>query len=147
MKNITPKLIRLFKENYCTPNIIKIARKLKEPSTTIHYNIKKLEKEGKIKTYKAVFDYKKIDQEFCAYALVDLSPSECDCDKMAKELSKYPEIESIDICTGDWELVIKIRTKNQEEYYNLIKKVAREGVNKIKTLTSLKQLKTEFVEL
>ena len=38
--------------------------------------------------------------------------------------------------------------KNQEEYYDLIKKViSRKGVVKIKSLTSLKQLKTEFVEL
>ena len=44
MKNIEPKLISLFKEGYCTPQIARIARKIKEPSTTIHYNIKKLEK-------------------------------------------------------------------------------------------------------
>lgn len=60
MKDIRSKLINLFKENFCTPQITKIARKLREPSTTIHYNIKRLEKEGEIKTYKAVFDYKKI---------------------------------------------------------------------------------------
>ena len=38
------KIIDLFKEGYCTPQISQIAKKLKEPSTTIHYNIKKLEK-------------------------------------------------------------------------------------------------------
>lgn len=145
MKDITPKLIKLFKEGYCTPQIARIAKKLKEPSTTIHYNIKKLEKEGKIKAYKGVFDYKKIDQGFCAYALIDLYPSKCNPEKLAQELSKNPEIESIDICTGDWELLLKIRTKDQEEYYELVKNIEREGVNKIKTLTSLKQLKTEFI--
>ena len=39
MKDIQPKLIELFKEGNCTPQISVIAKKLKEPSTTIHYNI------------------------------------------------------------------------------------------------------------
>jgi len=147
MKDITPKLINLFKKGYCTPQIARIAKEIKEPSTTIHYNIKKLEKEEKIKSYKAVFDYKKIDQGFCGYALISLSPHECDSVKMAEELSKYPEVESIDLCTGDWELVIKVRAKDQDEYLNLVKdKFTREGVIKIKSLISLKQVKSEFVK-
>jgi DNA-binding MarR family transcriptional regulator len=51
MKNIRPELIRLFKEGYCTPQISRIAKTTNEPSTTIYYNIKKLEKEGAVKTY------------------------------------------------------------------------------------------------
>jgi DNA-binding Lrp family transcriptional regulator len=141
--------VKLFKENYCAPQIAKIARNLKEPSTTIHYNIKKLEEEKVIITYKAVFDYKTIDEGFCSYVLINLSSEEyVNPEKIAMDLSKYPEIESVDICTGDWELVLKVRTKDQEEYYNFIKSVlSRKGIIKIKSLTSLKQLKTEFVKL
>lgn len=149
MKNIRSKLVKLMKENYCTPQILKIAKNLKEPSTTIHYNIKKLEEEDVIKTYKAVFDYRKIDEGFCSYVLINLSSEEyVNPEKIAADLSKYPEIESVDICTGDWELVLKVRTKDQDEYYNFIKSVlSRKGIIKIKSLTSLKQLKTEFVKL
>lgn len=149
MKNIQPKIISLFKRGYCTPQIAQIAKKLKEPSTTIHYNIKKLEKDGAIKAYKAVFDYKKINQGFCAFVLISLSPDEYgDPEKVGKELAKHPEIESVDITTGDWEIVVKVRTTDQDAYYDLVKNViSRKGVTKIKTLTSLKQLKTEFVEL
>jgi len=149
MKDIAPKLINLFKEGYCTPQIARIARKIKEPATTIHYNIKKLERDGAIKAYKAVFDYKKIDEGFCSYVLISLAPTEYgNPEKISKELAKHPQIESVDICTGDWELVLKVRVKDQDEYYNLIKNViSREGIVKIKSLTSLKQIKTEFVEL
>ena len=149
MKDIQPKLIDVFKKGYCTPQIAQVAKKLKEPSTTIHYNIKKLEKEGAIKAYKAVFDYKKINEGFCAFVLISLSPYEYgNPEKIGKELAKHPEIESVDIATGDWEMVVKVRTKDQDAYYELVKNViSRKGVTKIKTLTSLKQLKTEFVEL
>ena len=149
MKNIIGRLIKLFKEGNCTPQIARIAKKLKEPPTTIHYNIKKLEKEGTIKTYKAVFDYKKIDQGFCTFVLISLSPDEYgNPEKIGKELSKYNEIESVDIVTGNWEMVLKIRTKDQDSYYEFIKNViSRKGVIKINSLLSFKQLKTEFVEL
>ena len=149
MKDITKNLIELFKSGYCTPQIARIAKKLKVPSTTIHYNIKKLEKNNIIKTYKAVFDYKKIDQGFCTIVLISLSPDEYgNPERIGKDLAKHPEIESVDICTGDWELVLKIRVKDQDEYYNFVKNViSRKGIVKIKSLVSFKQLKTEFVEL
>ena len=148
MKNIKPKLIRLFKEGYCTPQIARIAKTIHEPSTTIHYNIKKLENEGAIKTYKAVFDYKKIDEGFCAYVLIALSPAEYRTpERIAWCLAKHKEVESVDLVAGDWELIIKVRTKDQDEYYNFLRNVVsrEEGMQKTKTMISLKQLKTEFV--
>jgi DNA-binding Lrp family transcriptional regulator len=149
MKNITEKLVKLFKEGNCTPQIARIAKKIKEPSTTIHYNIKKLEKEGAIKTYKAVFDYKKIDEGFCVFVLISLSPDEYgNPEHIGKELAKHPQIESVDICTGNWEMILKVRVKDQDAYYHLVKNViSRKGINKIVSLTSLKQLKTEFITL
>ena len=149
MKNITLKLIKLFKEGYCTPQIAKIAKKIKEPATTIHYNIKKLEKEGAIKTYKAVFDYEKIDEGFCAYVFVKLtSKAGADPDKILGEFARYEKVESADILAGEWDIILKIRSKNQDEYYKVLKNVlAREGIEKTTSFISLKQFKTEFVSL
>ena len=150
MKNIKPKLIRLFKEGYCTPQIARIAKTINEPSATIHYNIKKLEKEKAIKTYKAVFDYKKIDEGFCAYILIALSPAEYSTpERIARGLSKQKEVESVDILAGDWELIVKVRTKDQDAYFNFLRDVisGEEGFQKTKSMISLKQIKTEFVVL
>jgi Lrp/AsnC family leucine-responsive transcriptional regulator len=149
MKDISPKLIKLFKEGNCTPQISVIAKKLKEPATTIHYNIKKLEREGAIKAYKAVFDYKKINEGHCTYIFVNLSQENYgNPEKIAKEIAKDERVESIDVCTGDYELLIKLRTKDIDEYYELIKSmVSRFGFTKTTSITSLKQIKTEFVEL
>jgi len=149
MKNITPKLTKLFKEGYCTPQIARIAKEIKEPSTTIHYNIKKLEKEGAIRAYKAVFDYKKIDEGFCVYLFVKLtSKAGAEPDRLVGELAKFEEVESADLVAGEWDIVLKLRTKDQDEYYDLLKLVlAREGVEKTTSLISLKQFKTEFVPL
>lgn len=149
MKNLSEKLVNLFKGGYCTPQIARIAKKLHEPSTTIHYNIKKLENDKVIKAYKAVFDYQKIDEGFCVFVLLSLSPDEYgNPEIIGKDLAKHHEVESVDIITGNWEMMLKVRVKDQEAYYNLVKLViSRKGINKIVSLTSLKQLKTEFVTL
>jgi len=149
MKNIRDKLINLFKQGFCTPQIARIAKKLKEPSTTLHYNIKRLEKEGAIKTYKAVFNYKKIGEGHCTYVLVNLEGEHyAEPEEIAKEISKNPNVESVDIITGDYELIIKLRSKDIDEYYALMKEfIKRYGFSKAVSLTSLKQIKTEFIEL
>ncbi|UCE96826.1 MAG: Lrp/AsnC family transcriptional regulator [Candidatus Bathyarchaeota archaeon] len=149
MKNIKPRLIRLFKEGYCTPQISKIAKEIKEPSTTIHYNIKKLEEEGAIRTYKAVFDYKKIDEGFCVYLFIKLTAKAgAYPDRIVGELAKYEKVESADLLAGEWDMILKVRTEDQDEFYDLLKSIlAREGIEKTTSLISLRQVKTEFVLL
>ena len=149
MKDIRPKLIELFKKGFCTPQISKIAKKIREPSTTIHYNIKKLEKEEAVKAYKAVFDYKKIGEGHCTYILITLVQEKYgNPEEVANLLAKDPRIESIDIVTGDYELLVKLRTKDIDEYYEFIKhSINKYGFAKTMSLTSLKQVKTEFVEI
>jgi Lrp/AsnC family leucine-responsive transcriptional regulator len=150
MKDIQFKLIRLFKKGYCTPQIGRIAREIDEPSTTIHYNIKKLESQGAIKTYKAVFDHSKIGEGFCTFVLVALSSEEfADPEKIANSLARHNEVESVDILAGDWELILKIRAENQEGYFRFLKDVIskEKGIENTNSLISLKQIKTEFVNL
>lgn len=150
MKDIKPKLIKLFKEGYCTPQISRIAQTIDEPSATIHYNIKKLEEEGAIKTYKAAFDFKKIGEGFCAFVLIALSPTEYgDPEKTAADLARQKEIESVDIIAGEWELIIKVRTKDQDEYFNVVKNVIskQKGIEKTLSIISLKEIKTEFIKV
>ncbi|MBI2124736.1 Lrp/AsnC family transcriptional regulator [Candidatus Pacearchaeota archaeon] len=148
MKDIAPKLISLFKQGFCTPQIARIAIKLKEPSTTIHYNIKKLEKEGTIKAYKAVFDYKKIGEGHCTYIFINLIPEKyANPEEVAKEIAKDERVESVDICTGEYEMLVKLRTRDIDEYYEFVKNsIKKYGFAKTTSVTSLKQVKTEFVE-
>ncbi len=149
MKNIRPKLIKLFKQGYCTPQIAKIAKSINEPSTTIHYNIKRLEKEEAIKTYKAVFDYKKIDEGFCVFLFIKLTAKVgAYPDQIIGEFARYEEVESADLLAGEWDIILKIRTKDQDEFYGVLKSIlSREGVEKTTSLISLRQAKTEFVML
>ncbi len=147
MKDIRRLIVDELKTGACTPQISVLGKRLHHPATTIHYNIKRLEEEGTIRAYKAVFDYTKIDEGFCVLVLISLSPDEYgNPERIGKDLARHPQIESVDICTGDWEMVAKVRVKDQNEYYEFLKKViSRKGVVKTKTLVSFKQIKSEFV--
>jgi len=149
MKNIRKDIVELLKTGYCAPRIVELAKRLKEPSTTIHYNIKQMESKHVIKGYKAVFDYNEIDEGFCSYVLLNLSPEEyANPERIGKELTGLSQIESIDIISGGWEMLIKVRTKDVNEYYQFVKNVlSKKGIAKVTSLTSLKQLKTEFMQL
>ena len=152
MKNIKPELIRLFKQGYCTPQISKIAKATNEPSTTIYYNVKKLEKEGAIKAYKAVFDYKKIGEGFCAYVLINVSPSDYEHDwpkyvnRIVRELADNKEVESLDLIAGEWDIILKVRTKDQDEFYNFLGTVInRVSIQKATSIVTLRQIKSDFI--
>jgi DNA-binding Lrp family transcriptional regulator len=49
---------------------------------------------------------------------------------------------------GDWELIMKSRTKDQDEYFSFLKNViSREkGIEKTRSIISLKDIKTEFIK-
>jgi DNA-binding Lrp family transcriptional regulator len=151
MKNIEEKLISELRTGYCVPAVTKLAKKLKQPGSTIHFNVKKMEKEGKIRTYKAVFDKDKIGLGFTGFALVKLSEKAYE-EKgytldVAQRIAKHPEVESVDVLTGEWELIVKISAKDQKDYFSLVRKcIAGEGIRKVNSLISLEQVKSEYVE-
>lgn len=147
MKNLEEKIVSLLIRGHCTPQLLALTRTTREPSTTLHYNLKKLQSEKKMLSCKAVFDYSKIGRCFCSYVLVTLSSDEYgNPERIAKELSVFDEVESVDVVTGDCELVMKVRTKDISEYYNFIKSaLSRKGIIKVKSLNSLKSIKSEFV--
>lgn len=147
MRDLKPELVALLKKGGCVPRIADIAKRLRSKSSTIHYNIRQLERLGIVRSYKAVFDYKKIGEGFCTYVLISLDKSEYKTpEEVANMLAGYEEIESVDIITGRWEIIIKVRSGSIEQYYEFAKKVlSMKGIERTETLNSLHQVKTEFV--
>ena len=148
MRNLQKTLTELLKSGYCSPKILNLSKSTKEPPATIHYNIRQMENEKLIKGYKAVFDYEKIDEGYCNYLLVNVASTKyANPESIGKRLSKIEHIESVDVISGGWELIVKVRTKDTNEYYEFVKSIlAIEGIAKTTSLASLKQLKSEYIE-
>ena len=92
----------------------KIAKTLNSPITTVFAKIKKLEKLGIIKNYKAVLNADKLNRGTIAFILASVCYSSKDGTslsqrKIAKEIAKFPDVQEVHIVTGNWDILIKIR--------------------------------------
>lgn len=99
--------------------VYQIARKLNIPKSTVHNRIKKLEKLGIITRYKAIVDPKKLDKAVCALVHIVIT-SKQSAYQIAEKLKKMPNIEEIDILTGQFDIMAKVRLKNTEELSKFI---------------------------
>jgi DNA-binding Lrp family transcriptional regulator len=84
------------------------------------------------------------DKEFCALVFIALSPEAYhNPERVANNLAKYREVESVDVVAGKWGLVLRIRTAGKDKFYDFLKKIAckESGVVKTYCIISLKQIK------
>jgi len=129
-----------------------MAKIMNIPITTIYSKIKRMEKLGIIKGYKAVVDYKKIGINVCAYICIstisgysksgkNVPTSE---DMVCNELKKIDEVEEIHIVTGPWDIIAKVRVRNVESIGELILNRIRpiEGVTNTITLVSVNDIRS-----
>ena len=94
--------------------IHQLAEALNLPRSTLHNRIKKLERQGIIKTYQAVIDYPRIGQPVTALVHIVIT-SEQSAEEVADQLKRFPHVESVYIVTGPFDLIIKVRFKDTDE--------------------------------
>jgi len=93
-----------------------IAKKVNSPITTVFAKIKRMEELGIIKEYRAILSPEKIGPTTAAFILAAVSyrtkgdNSPVSQRVVAEEISKFQEVQEVDIITGDWDLLIKLRT-------------------------------------
>lgn len=104
----------------CRQSLKKLARKLNMSITTVYDRMKKLEREGVIKEFRAIVDPEKTGNLFTTYTLVQidfrylLASGENQRD-IARKISKLPHILETHVITGEWDIVLKIRGKSTKE--------------------------------
>src|SRR3989344_1368658 len=90
-----------------------LSKKLRMPITTVHNRIKKLEKEGIIKNYTIVPDYKKLNKGVLSYILVTVMYMLPNGEKISQEnvAKKIKSIgaEEVSIVTGGTDIVVKVK--------------------------------------
>jgi len=126
----------------CKLTTKEIARQIDSPVTTVFAKIKRMEELGIIKAYKAVLDAKKLEKGTTAFVLVSFSyrtvGSEASQRQIAKEISKFPEVQEVHIITGDWDILVKIKAKDVDAVGEFI-------VDKLRTLRGIEKTLTCMV--
>ncbi len=137
------KILNILRENSreFTKNL---ARKLNMPHSTVHERIKRLKNEGIIKKFTILPDYKKLGLDICAYVLISFEPNSSRTQRaVAEDIAKLPEVYNIDIITGRWDIIVKIRTSDINSLEEVILEKIRniEGVERTETLVVLQTIK------
>ncbi|MBU2477375.1 Lrp/AsnC family transcriptional regulator [Candidatus Micrarchaeota archaeon] len=142
--NKSQQILRILSEN-CKISSKELSKKTRIPLTTIYHRIKRLNQSGIIKKYSIEIDQKKLGVNLCAYimASVHYDPEGKTSQKeIAKKIKKLNFVESVDIITGEMDLIIKVRAKNIQQLNKLITEELRniKGIDKTITLTVLEEV-------
>lgn len=118
-----------------------IGKKFRIPLSTLYHRIKKMEKNGIIKKYKAEINWKKIGYGVNVYVLIYVDTTQLknlkkDQKSIKKQIDGFYFVEECHIITGDADLIAKIRAKTNEELGYLLTHYIHgiEGITKTKTL-------------
>jgi len=112
--------------------------------TTIFSRIKRLEREGIIKEYRAILDPKALGRNTMAFILIKYDPSFGFTQReVAEKISKLPEIQEVHIIAGDWDMIVKVREKDVESLGKIVLDKIREieGVKETVSLIVFESIK------
>jgi DNA-binding Lrp family transcriptional regulator len=118
--------ILAFIQKNCKLTAREIARKIGSPITTVFAKIKRMEELGIIKEYKAILDPRKLDCSTTAFILASVSYGVKNKDMqisqrdIAREITKFSEVQEVHIITGDWDLLIKLKGKNVDSVGKIV---------------------------
>ncbi|MGD8545832.1 MAG: Lrp/AsnC family transcriptional regulator [Candidatus Bathyarchaeota archaeon] len=136
------KILTLLQKN-CKTSARQIADQTGSPISTIFSKIRRMEKSGVIKEYKAILNSKMLQRGTTAFILASVSYGIKGNENMisqrdtAQKISKFPEVQEVHIITGDWDLLIKLKAKNVDTVGKFVIDKLRsiEGIEK--TLTCM----------
>ena len=119
----------------------KLASILSIPQTTVHNRIARLKKQGVIRRYVAILDYKKMNKPLSAYVLLDINYA--NHAEIAKKLVAMPSVKEISAVTGANDILIKVRAKDAEDLGDIVLKNLKriEGIARTETLLVLETVK------
>ncbi|KAA1246124.1 Lrp/AsnC family transcriptional regulator [Aquimarina sp. RZ0] len=119
--------------------IKEIAERLNLTTTPIFERVKKLEREGIIKSYKAIVDRKKAGLQLMAFCNVTLNLHQTDyLKKFEKDIQQFPEVTECYHVAGMFDYLVKIYAEDMEHYQYFLS-------NKLASLDNISKVQSSFV--
>lgn len=106
-------------ERDCRQRTNQIAKQTDLPVTTVFNRIKKLYSSGHIRQFRAVLDPEKMGKPLLAFVFVTLNRESQTAQEqggsdtaLISRIASYPCVQEVHSVTGEWDLLLKIRTTN-----------------------------------
>lgn len=139
------ELLEILKEN-SRLKTNEIARKVKMPRTTVYHRVKRMEEEKIIKKFTVIPDYKKIGEPVTAFILVSFLPTmDAKQRQVAEEISRLEGVYEVHLISGEWDMLLKVRSSSMEKIGELVIDNLREikGVGRTVTCGCFTTVKEE----
>ncbi len=112
------KLLELLEENGRLP-VKELAAALEMSEEEIREKIQDYEKNGVIKGYRAVINRRNLPEppdSVTGLIEVDIAPQpDTGFDEIAREIYDHPEVKACYLCSGDYDLLVRIEAENLNE--------------------------------
>lgn len=122
-----------------------LGRILDMPVTTVYAKIKRMEELGLIRKYTAILDGPKLGVAATAFVLATFSYRSSGGNEailsqreVAKEVANFAEVQEVHVISGDWDLLIKVKTTE-------IDAVGKFVVDKLRTVRGIEKTVTCMV--
>ncbi|WP_297507914.1 Lrp/AsnC family transcriptional regulator [Thermococcus sp.] len=144
LDEIDRKILAILQKNSRTP-LREISKEVGLAESTIYERIKKLKEKGIIRKFTVILDPEALGFRILSFVLIKARAGMYS--HVAEELMRYPEIVEVYETTGDYDMLIKIRTRSSEELNDFLDRIGEiEGVDSTHTMVVLKTHK-ETTEL
>jgi len=135
------EVLRILQED-CRLTAREIAKRVSLPITTVFAKIKRFERAGLIRSYSAVLDAPRLQMGTTAFILASfayrgLGERPLSQREVATQVAKLAEVQEVHIISGDWDILVKMRTRDVESVGKFVVDKLRLVKGIEKTLTCL----------
>jgi len=134
------KLLKLMERNAHT-SVSDMATMLGLSEGEVRAEIEEMEKAGVIRGYKTVVDWERLDETASVSAIIELKVTPkagLGYEDVAAKVMKYPEVESVYLMSGVYDLNVVVKAKNLQEVAKFVSK-------ELSTIDSVTSTATHFV--
>ncbi|MCD6372678.1 MAG: Lrp/AsnC family transcriptional regulator [Thermococcus sp.] len=136
LDEVDKKILAILQKNSRTP-LREISKEVGLAESTIYERIKRLKERGILKKFTVILEPTALG--FNILAIILLKCKAGMYSSVAEELKKYPKIVEIYETTGNYDMLIKIRTTSSEELNDFLDKIGSiPGVDSTHTMVVLK---------
>ena len=118
----------------CRTPLQDIAVKVKSPTSTVHYRVKRLEREGVIDGYYAHINPDKVEMDYITIIKVMASYGPKYYERIGNELKRIPGVWAVYYSLGEQDFFVLTRSKDRSEFMDTLDKVmSTRGVERTAT--------------
>ena len=129
---------------------VELARRIGLSATPCLERVKKLEREGYIKRYKAVVDPAKLGQGLLVYVEVTVNKNSPDVfDKFNQAVRQHDEIIECHLVSGNFDFLLKTRVTDMSEYRGVLGDILLQlpNISESRTYVVMEEVKGELGEV